>query len=82
MAKLTSVIKKMQEAGAQINQKNERTYVAEFQNTNVEFINDDGEVFNFYVISKTQKDDIVSDYFPGTFARNTKHAIALVQARA
>ena len=81
MAKLTTVISKMEKAGAKVQQKSERMYIAEFEKANVEFINDEGEVTNLYVIGKNQKDDIVSDYFPGTFARNTTHAIALVNAR-
>ena len=81
MAKLTTVISKMEKAGAKVQQKSERMFIAEFEKANVEFINDEGEVTNLYVSGKNQKDDIVSDYCPGTFARNTAHAIALVNAR-
>ncbi len=78
--KLNQVIKNMEAAGAKVTSKSERMYVAEFSGANVEFINDEGDVDNLYVIGKKSRDDIQSDYFPGTFARNTKHAIELAKA--
>ena len=78
--KLQSVIRKMETAGAEVAIKTGEMYVAKFEKASIEFINDEGEVSNFYVINNTLKDDIQSDYFAGRFARNVKHAIELVKA--
>jgi hypothetical protein len=79
--KLQTAFKKLEQAGATIEEKNERMYVAKFANDSIEFINDDGDVSNWYVIGNKQSDDITTDYFAGRFARNLKHALEIVEAR-
>lgn len=81
MAQTQRAIKALKDAGAEISQHpNVKSWtVAQFQKARVIVSDQDGLLSSLYVITNGKEDDHMTDYFAGTWARNTKQAIWLAQ---
>lgn len=79
MAQTKNALKKLLAAGAIITKKDELHFVARFPAANIEVTDQDGEAIAFYVIRHGAQDDLVSDYFAGSFRSNVKQAIELAR---
>lgn len=81
MVKTANAIKKLKAVGATIEQ-NGNHYTAFLPAAKLEISDSNGDANYLYVSRKGQNDDIVTDYFPGTFCRTIKGAIELAQHMA
>jgi len=79
MAQTKNVIKKLETAGATITRKDSRHFVARFPAANVEVTDQNGEAISIYVIKHGAQDELVSDYFAGSFKDNAAQAIDLAR---
>jgi hypothetical protein len=79
MATTVNVIRKLERAGATVTKAAGNTYTAQMRAARIEVIDQNGEAINFYVIRHGAQDNLVEDYFAGSFRQNVKQAIELAQ---
>jgi len=78
MATTVNAVKAMKKAGATVTQ-NGRRYIGQFPAAKVEVNDQDGTAITIYVIHNRTQDDLVTDYFAGTFKNTIKGAIELAK---
>lgn len=77
MATTKNAIKKLQKAGGKVTKTSWNTYTAQMRYARIEVI--DHDAINFYVIRNGQQDNLVEDYFAGSFRKNVSQALELAE---
>lgn len=78
--KTSTLLKKIQKAGfkAEIKQDSHRQYIAQNGRNIITFYSQDDEAICLHCGYEGQEADSMTDYFPGTFAKNGKQLVTFL----
>ena len=78
MASTQYAVAQMKKAGAEVTTEDNRHFIGQFEDHSIEVTDQNGEAILIYVIGNGCEDDLMTDYFAGSFASNIKRAIEWV----